>query len=153
MLSLLQSDFFNTATCICVLKIKATAIGKELLYVLHPVFFFQKNGKWICFWRLLKALVTEYLNMLKNCFISYNLFSNKGKWTYALTTFSDECGKILPYLLQYAFLNKNKRTCLLKMLANQCGKGLLYLIDTKFLDKVDNCFSSYNPYAIFEKGR
>ena len=40
------------------------------------------------------------------------------------------------------------------MLANQCGKGLLYLIETNFLDKVDNyCFSSYNPYANFKKGK
>ncbi len=42
--------------------------------------------------------------------------------------------------------------CAFKILVNACGEVILYLLKP-FFDKVDICFSSYNPYANFQKCR
>lgn len=39
------------------------------------------------------------MNMIKKCFISHHLSSERSKWICLLKTFADECNKSLIYLL------------------------------------------------------
>ena len=92
------------------------------------------------------------MNMVKICFISYNLFSNKGgilEYLYSCMRFADRCGMLS---LIACFLS-SKWTCFRNMLDNQCGKRLLYFIETIFWDKLDNCFISYSPCTSIATGR
>lgn len=92
------------------------------------------------------------MNMVKICFISYNLFSNKGgilEYVYSCMRFADRCGMLS---LIACFLS-SKWTCFRNMLDNQCGKRLLYFIETVFWDKLDNCFISYSPFTSVATGR
>ena len=92
------------------------------------------------------------MNMVKICFISYNLFSNKGgilEYLYSCMRFADRFGMLS---LIACFLS-SKWTCFRNMLDNQCGKRLLYFIETIFWDKLDNCFISYSPCTSIATGR